>query len=97
MSYSRSFIYLSILLGGGEGREGEDKWLSLGAVFFPSYLRLMTTKLRCQFCIFCFPLHVHRPDTRHIFVDVGLGFHVEFTWTEALEFISVKEARLARY
>ncbi|XXG44243.1 hypothetical protein AAC387_Pa01g4101 [Persea americana] len=36
------------------------------------------------------------PDTRHIFVDVGLGFHVEFTWTEALEFISVKEARLAR-
>ncbi|ERN06505.1 hypothetical protein AMTR_s00058p00071840 [Amborella trichopoda] len=36
------------------------------------------------------------PDTRHIFVDVGLGFHVEFTWSEALEFISVKEARLAR-
>ncbi|CAA7404220.1 unnamed protein product [Spirodela intermedia] len=36
------------------------------------------------------------PDTRHIFVDVGLGFHVEFTWSEALEFISVKEARIAR-
>ncbi|KAI3962191.1 hypothetical protein MKX01_030741 [Papaver californicum] len=36
------------------------------------------------------------PDTRHIFVDVGLGFHVEFTWSEALEFISVKEARLAK-
>ncbi|KAJ0973755.1 hypothetical protein J5N97_015720 [Dioscorea zingiberensis] len=35
------------------------------------------------------------PDTRHIFVDVGLGFHVEFTWSEALDFISVREARLA--
>ncbi|OAY67618.1 hypothetical protein ACMD2_05219, partial [Ananas comosus] len=37
-----------------------------------------------------------RPDTRRIFVDIGLGFHVEFTWSEALEFISVREARLAR-
>uniref|UniRef100_A0A0A9CYY1 Protein UXT n=1 Tax=Arundo donax TaxID=35708 RepID=A0A0A9CYY1_ARUDO len=36
------------------------------------------------------------PDTRHIFVDIGLGFHVEFIWQEALQFISVKEARLAR-
>ncbi|KAJ4815303.1 Protein UXT-like protein [Rhynchospora pubera] len=36
------------------------------------------------------------PDTRHIFVDIGLGFHVEFTWSEAMQFISVKEARLAR-
>ncbi|OVA01491.1 Prefoldin subunit [Macleaya cordata] len=36
------------------------------------------------------------PDTRHIFVDIGLGFHVEFTWSESLEFISVKEARLAK-
>ncbi|KAI3897101.1 hypothetical protein MKW98_015797 [Papaver atlanticum] len=36
-------------------------------------------------------------DTRHIFVDVGVGLHVEFTWTEALEFISLKEARLAKY
>ncbi|XP_008787108.2 protein UXT homolog isoform X2 [Phoenix dactylifera] len=36
------------------------------------------------------------PDTRHICVDIGLGFHVEFTWSEALDFISVREARLAR-
>ncbi|XP_020248625.1 protein UXT homolog isoform X2 [Asparagus officinalis] len=36
------------------------------------------------------------PDTRHIFVDVGLGFHLEFTWSEALEFISLREARLSR-
>ncbi|XP_073104100.1 uncharacterized protein [Elaeis guineensis] len=36
------------------------------------------------------------PDTCHIFVDIGLGFHVEFTWSEALDFISVREARLAR-
>ncbi|KAH0450297.1 hypothetical protein IEQ34_020989 [Dendrobium chrysotoxum] len=37
------------------------------------------------------------PDTRHIFVDIGMGFHVEFTWSEALEFISVRESRLAKY
>ncbi|KAF3334985.1 protein UXT isoform X1 [Carex littledalei] len=36
------------------------------------------------------------PDTRHIFVDIGLGFHVEFTWSEALQFISVREPQLAR-
>ncbi|KAI0493224.1 hypothetical protein KFK09_027500 [Dendrobium nobile] len=36
------------------------------------------------------------PDTRHIFVDIGMGFHVEFTWSEALEFISVRESRLAK-
>ncbi|PIA62874.1 hypothetical protein AQUCO_00200709v1 [Aquilegia coerulea] len=36
------------------------------------------------------------PDTRHIFVDVGLGFHVEFTWSEAVQFISVKEAKLEK-
>ncbi|KAL8100895.1 uncharacterized protein LOC141687278 [Apium graveolens] len=35
-------------------------------------------------------------DTRHIFVDVGLGFHVEFTWSEALNYISVREEKLAR-
>ncbi|XP_039146262.1 protein UXT homolog isoform X2 [Dioscorea cayenensis subsp. rotundata] len=34
------------------------------------------------------------PDTRRVFVDIGLGFHVEFTWSEALDFISVREARL---
>ena len=44
-----------------------------------------------------FPIYaLCRPDTRRIFVDIGLGFHVEFTWSEALEFISVREARLAR-
>ncbi|KAG8383065.1 hypothetical protein BUALT_Bualt05G0145900 [Buddleja alternifolia] len=36
------------------------------------------------------------PDTRHIFVDVGLGFHVEFTWSEALNFIAAKEEKLSR-
>ncbi|KGN45393.1 protein UXT homolog [Cucumis sativus] len=36
------------------------------------------------------------PDTRSIFVDIGLGFHVEFTWSEALKFISLKEERLTR-
>ncbi|KAL2903599.1 Protein UXT-like protein [Bienertia sinuspersici] len=36
------------------------------------------------------------PDTRHIFVDVGLGFHVEFTWSEALSYISAREKRLAK-
>ncbi|KAK4580737.1 hypothetical protein RGQ29_024403 [Quercus rubra] len=36
------------------------------------------------------------PDTKRIFVDIGLGFHVEFTWSEALNFISQREERLAR-
>ncbi|KAK2636140.1 hypothetical protein Ddye_030932 [Dipteronia dyeriana] len=35
------------------------------------------------------------PDTQRIFVDIGLGFHVEFTWSEALNFISQREERLA--
>ncbi|KAJ6847038.1 protein UXT-like protein isoform X4 [Iris pallida] len=35
-------------------------------------------------------------DTQHIFVDIGMGFHVEFTWSEALDFISVKQARLTK-
>ncbi|KAE8653712.1 cytochrome c oxidase assembly protein COX19-like [Hibiscus syriacus] len=37
-----------------------------------------------------------RPDTQRIFVDVGLGFHVEFTWSEALKFISLREEKLER-
>ncbi|CAM8939907.1 unnamed protein product [Rhodiola kirilowii] len=35
-------------------------------------------------------------NTSRIFVDVGLGFHVEFTWSEALKFISVREEKLAK-
>ncbi|KAI3765385.1 hypothetical protein L2E82_15418 [Cichorium intybus] len=36
------------------------------------------------------------PDTRHIFVDVGLGFHVELTWSEALKIIPAREQKFAR-
>ncbi|OAY59431.1 protein UXT homolog isoform X2 [Manihot esculenta] len=36
------------------------------------------------------------PDTQRIFVDVGLGFHVEFTWSEALNYISQREEKIAR-
>ncbi|KAJ9549634.1 hypothetical protein OSB04_022177 [Centaurea solstitialis] len=36
------------------------------------------------------------PDTRRIFVDVGLGFHVELTWSEALNIIPAREEKLAR-
>ncbi|KAJ8760830.1 hypothetical protein K2173_021868 [Erythroxylum novogranatense] len=35
------------------------------------------------------------PNTQHIFVDVGLGFYVEFTWSEALKFIPLREERLS--
>ncbi|XP_047332865.1 protein UXT homolog [Impatiens glandulifera] len=35
------------------------------------------------------------PDTRRIFVDVGLGFHVEFTWSEAIGYIATREERLS--
>ncbi|XP_071695982.1 uncharacterized protein [Rutidosis leptorrhynchoides] len=36
------------------------------------------------------------PDTRYIYVDVGLGFHVELTWSEALNFIPAREEKLAK-
>ncbi|KAI8022954.1 hypothetical protein LOK49_LG03G03045 [Camellia lanceoleosa] len=31
-----------------------------------------------------------------IFVDIGLVFHVEFTWSEALNYITAREEKLAR-
>ncbi|XP_027914280.1 vesicle transport v-SNARE 12-like isoform X2 [Vigna unguiculata] len=37
-----------------------------------------------------------RPDTQRIFVDVGFGFHVEFTWSEALNYIEKREEKIAR-
>lgn len=36
------------------------------------------------------------PNTQHIFVDIGMGFHVEFTWSEALNFIEKREEKIAR-
>jgi len=36
------------------------------------------------------------PDATRIFVDIGLGFHAEFTWDEALGFISAKEVMLRK-
>ncbi|WVZ12773.1 hypothetical protein V8G54_017303, partial [Vigna mungo] len=40
---------------------------------------------------------VHLPDTQRIFVDIGFGFHVEFTWSEALNYIDKREEKIARY
>ncbi|KAG5237235.1 c-myc binding family protein [Salix suchowensis] len=37
-----------------------------------------------------------RSDTQRMFVDFGLGFHVEFTWSEALNFIALREEKRAR-
>ncbi|KAG2269314.1 hypothetical protein Bca52824_063869 [Brassica carinata] len=36
------------------------------------------------------------PDTRHIFMDVGLGFYVEFTRREALDYIPEREERIIK-
>eukprot|EP00850_Spirogloea_muscicola_P011625 SM000073S21401 [mRNA] locus=s73:54452:55874:- [translate_table: standard] len=36
------------------------------------------------------------PDTSRIFVNVGLGFHVEFTLPEAISFAATKEQHLKR-
>lgn len=36
------------------------------------------------------------PDTKHIFVNVGFGFHAELTLDEALEFIKKKEVHLQK-
>ena len=38
-----------------------------------------------------------RSDTSHIFVEVGLGFHAQFTLDEALEFIDEKMKHLTEY
>lgn len=35
------------------------------------------------------------PDATRLFVDIGLGFHAEFTLDEALEFISAKDKVLS--
>ncbi|PKI36792.1 hypothetical protein CRG98_042741 [Punica granatum] len=34
------------------------------------------------------------PDTQRIFVDIGYGFHVEFTWDEALNYIPLREEQI---
>ena len=39
----------------------------------------------------------HSPDTKHIFVNVGFGFHAELTLEEAMAFITKKEAHLQKY
>ncbi|KAG0264625.1 hypothetical protein BG011_006471 [Mortierella polycephala] len=36
------------------------------------------------------------PDTKHIFVNIGFGFHAELTLDEALVFITKKEAHLQK-
>ncbi|CAO3610329.1 unnamed protein product [Cunninghamella echinulata] len=36
------------------------------------------------------------PDTTYIYVNVGFGFHVQFTLNEAIAFIDKKEQRLQR-
>ncbi|TKY69633.1 UXT-like protein [Spatholobus suberectus] len=41
-------------------------------------------------------LQAEVPDTQHIFVDIGFGFHVEFTWSEALNYIEKREEKIAR-
>ncbi|XP_033135159.1 uncharacterized protein LOC103840866 [Brassica rapa] len=42
-------------------------------------------------------MQAHVPDTRHTFVDVGLGFYVEFTRQEALDYIPQREERVKKY
>ncbi|XP_056866701.1 uncharacterized protein LOC108833907 isoform X2 [Raphanus sativus] len=37
------------------------------------------------------------PDTRHVFMDVGLGFYVEFTRQEALDYIPQREERVQKH
>ncbi|KAG2376987.1 uncharacterized protein HKW66_Vig0175600 [Vigna angularis] len=41
-------------------------------------------------------LQAEVPDTQRIFVDIGFGFHVEFTWSEALNYIEKREEKIAR-
>merc|ERR1719223_1347481 len=54
-------------------------------------------KLKTQVDIGChFFCQARVPDSSRIFVDVGYGFHVEFTLAEALEFIEDKCSHLKR-
>ncbi|KAI8333616.1 Prefoldin subunit-domain-containing protein, partial [Chlamydoabsidia padenii] len=41
-----------------------------------------------------FYAQAHIPDTSYIYVNVGFGFHVQFTLDEATSFIDKKEKRL---
>eukprot|EP00771_Trimastix_marina_P002391 gnl/Trimastix_PCT/3523.p1 GENE.gnl/Trimastix_PCT/3523~~gnl/Trimastix_PCT/3523.p1 ORF type:complete len:146 (+),score=13.57 gnl/Trimastix_PCT/3523:163-600(+) len=41
-----------------------------------------------------FYVETHIPKTDRVFVEVGYGFHVEFTIPEALDFITKKDAHL---
>ena len=41
-------------------------------------------------------LQAEVPNTQYIFVDVGLGFNVEFTWSEALNYIQKREERITK-
>ncbi|KAG2218994.1 hypothetical protein INT45_007656 [Circinella minor] len=41
-----------------------------------------------------FYVQAHIPDTKYIYVNVGFGFHVQFTLDEAKEFIDKKEQQL---
>ncbi|XLR05505.1 hypothetical protein S83_071703, partial [Arachis hypogaea] len=41
-------------------------------------------------------LQAEVPNTQHIFVDVGLGFHVEFTWSAGLNYIQKREETIAK-
>ncbi|CAG8569752.1 9338_t:CDS:2 [Paraglomus occultum] len=43
-----------------------------------------------------FYVHAKIPDTSYIYVNVGFGFHVQFTLDEAIEFINKKEKLLER-
>ncbi|KAI8087220.1 hypothetical protein BDF21DRAFT_379071 [Thamnidium elegans] len=43
-----------------------------------------------------FFVQAHIPDTKYIYVNVGFGFHVQFTLKEALAFIQKKEAQLQK-
>lgn len=61
-------------------------WRNFNSIVMRSSLNIMgLNKIEC------------RPDTSHIFVDVGLGFHVEFTRSEALNFTATKEEQISRY
>ncbi|KAL1930793.1 hypothetical protein VTP01DRAFT_10955 [Rhizomucor pusillus] len=44
-----------------------------------------------------FYVQAHVPETKFIYVNVGFGFHVQFTLDEALAFIDKKEKKLEEY
>ena len=64
---------------------------------FANHVKGSASCVRAEYLRIFQPFAMLSPDTKHIFVNVGFGFHAELTLDEALEFIKKKEVHLQKY